>query len=217
VNKLSDNPSEIGQRRQLIEQLIEKGIENNEVLEAMLSVPRHLFMPIGSRNWAYIDKAQAIEEGQTISQPYTVAFQSSLLDAKPKMKVLEIGTGSGYQAAVLAQMGIHVFSVERHELLHKNAKNILQQLGYKIETLLGDGTLGWTEKAPFDRILVTATAPEIPMSLITQLKPNGMMVIPVKEGNHEIMKRITKAENGVLKIENHGHFKFVPLIGKEGF
>ncbi len=203
-----------GLRKKLAELLAKKGIQDERVLHAINKVPRHLFIASGLDRLAYEDQALPIEEGQTISQPYTVAFQIQLLDLKPGMKVLEIGTGSGYNAAILAEMGAKVFSIERISKLHKNAKYILTSLGYKCQLFLGDGYLGKPTYAPFDRIIVTAGATEIPQTLVEQLAINGKMVIPVGDKTQE-MFLIVKKENNELYITKHGYFVFVPFVKDE--
>ncbi len=199
-------------RRQLIALLREKGIESEEVLAAMLKIPRHLFLDSAFINFAYDDKAFPIGAGQTISQPYTVAFQSSLLELKPGMKVLEVGTGSGYQTLVLTNLGCKVFSIERQKLLHRNSKKILSQMNSTAKTFYGDGYKGLPAFAPFDRVLITCGAPYIPNDLIDQLKVGGIMVIPVGEGDSQTMIRIIKNADGTLEQTEHGAFKFVPML-----
>ncbi|MEZ5057809.1 MAG: protein-L-isoaspartate(D-aspartate) O-methyltransferase, partial [Saprospiraceae bacterium] len=169
-----------GMRRRLVESLSKKGIKDQRVLEAMTNVPRHYFMELAFQDWAYVDKPFPIGEDQTISQPYTVAYQSELLEIEPRMHVLEIGTGSGYQAAILAEMGARVFTVERQEALFKKASELLKDMGYgNIRCFWKDGWKGLPEYAPFDRIIVTAGAREIPKNLVQQLKVGGLMIIPV--------------------------------------
>lgn len=209
---LVDSFKHQGLRRQLIELLRTKGITSEEVLAAMMQVPRHYFMDSAFLRFAYDDKAFPIGADQTISQPYTVAFQSALLNVTPGMKVLEIGTGSGYQTAVLANLKCKVFSVERQKLLYKNANKILSKLHVTAKTFYGDGYKGLPTFAPFDRVLITCGAPYIPEDLIDQLKPNGRMVIPVGEGESQTMICIDKAADGTLKKTEHGVFKFVPML-----
>ena len=176
-------------------------------------MPRHVFLDSSFLEFAYQDKAFPIGSGQTISHPYTVAFQSSLLDIKKNMKVLEIGTGSGYQACVLAEMGAKVFSIERQRKLYMKTKALLSELNSRIKTFLGDGNKGLPTYGPFDRILITAAAPEIPQALIEQLKVGGMIVIPLCENeDHQTMLRLTKQEDGSLLREEYGDFKFVPML-----
>ena len=202
-----------GMRRSLVEELKNKGISDENVLNAINAVPRHVFLDSSFLNFAYQDKAFPIGSGQTISQPFTVAFQSSLLEIKKNMKVLEIGTGSGYQACVLAEMGAKVFSIERQRKLYTKTKAFLAEFPYRIKMFLGDGNKGLPTYGPFDRIIITAAAPEIPQALIDQLKVGGMMVIPLCENEeHQTMLRLTKQEDGTLKREEHGDFRFVPML-----
>lgn len=208
-----DNYRHKGMRRIMVEELRNKGIKDENVLTAINNVPRHVFLDSSFLEFAYQDKAFPIGSGQTISHPYTVAFQSSLLDIKKNMKVLEIGTGSGYQACVLAEMGAKVFSIERQRKLYMKTKALLSELNSRIKTFLGDGNKGLPTYGPFDRILITAAAPEIPQTLIEQLKVGGMIVIPLCENeDHQTMLRLTKQEDGSLLREEYGDFKFVPLL-----
>lgn len=200
-----------GLRKKLVENLATKGIHDEKVLQAINKVPRHFFIASGLDRLAYEDQALPIEEGQTISQPYTVAFQIQLLDVKPGMKVLEIGTGSGYNAAILAEIGAKVFSIERIAKLHKNAEYILTSLGYKCQLFLGDGYLGKPAYAPYDRIIVTAGAKELPQTLVEQLAYGGKMVIPVGEQTQEMLL-VVKKENNELETSKHGYFVFVPFV-----
>ena len=202
-----------GMRRSLVEELKNKGISDENVLNAINAVPRHVFLDSSFLNFAYQDKAFPIGSGQTISQPFTVAFQSSLLEIKKNMKVLEIGTGSGYQACVLAEMGAKVFSIERQRKLYTKTKAFLAEFPYRIKMFLGDGNKGLPTYGPFDRIIITAAAPEIPQALVDQLKVGGMMVIPLCENEeHQTMLRLTKQEDGSLKREEYGDFRFVPML-----
>lgn len=202
-----------GLRKKLVQEIQTKGITNERVLDAILAVPRHFFLDSAFGEKAYEDKAFPIGEGQTISQPYTVAYQSQLLDVQPFMKVLEIGTGSAYQAVVLAEMGVQVFTIERQKKLFDSNKDFEFLKKYKsIKFFYGDGYLGLPTYAPFDRVIITAAAPEIPQKLIDQLKPGGMMVIPLGAGDLQQMKRITKLENGSLKEEVFDYFSFVPML-----
>ena len=208
-----DNYRHKGMRKSLVEELKNKGISDENVLNAINAVPRHVFLDSSFLNFAYQDKAFPIGSGQTISQPFTVAFQSSLLEIKKNMKVLEIGTGSGYQACVLAEMGAKVFSIERQRKLYTKTKAFLAEFPYRIKMFLGDGNKGLPTYGPFDRILITAAAPEIPQALIDQLKVGGMMVIPLCENDeHQTMLRLIKQEDGSLKREEHGDFRFVPML-----
>lgn len=201
-----------GLRQKLIDSIKEKGITNQEVLDAMNRIPRHLFMDSGFINHSYADKAFPISAGQTISQPYTVAFQTQLLQVKKHQKVLEIGTGSGYQTAVLLELGARVFTIERIRELFQAAREQLIPMGYKPDFYFGDGYKGLPAFAPYDRILVTAGANEVPESLVEQLAPAGRMVIPVGDRFGQKMILLEKnAENEIMKSE-HGHFSFVPLL-----
>ena len=200
-------------RKSLVEELKNKGISDENVLNAINTVPRHVFLDSSFLDFAYQDKAFPIGSGQTISQPFTVAFQSSLLEIKKNMKVLEIGTGSGYQACVLAEMGAKVFSIERQRKLYTKTKAFLAEFPYRIKMFLGDGNKGLPTYGPFDRIIITAAAPEIPQALINQLKVGGMMVIPLSENeNCQTMLRLTKQEDGSMKREEYGDFRFVPML-----
>jgi protein-L-isoaspartate(D-aspartate) O-methyltransferase len=208
-----DNYRHKGMRKSLVEELKNKGISDENVLNAINTVPRHVFLDSSFLDFAYQDKAFPIGSGQTISQPFTVAFQSSLLEIKKNMKVLEIGTGSGYQACVLAEMGAKVFSIERQRKLYTKTKAFLAEFPYRIKMFLGDGNKGLPTYGPFDRIIITAAAPEIPQALIDQLKVGGMMVIPLSENeNCQTMLRLTKQEDGSMKREEYGDFRFVPML-----
>jgi protein-L-isoaspartate(D-aspartate) O-methyltransferase len=206
-----------GARQKLVEHLVSKGITDAKVLSAMLAVPRHFFFPKTFHSHAYEDKAFPIGEGQTISQPYTVAYQTQVLHINKGDKVLEIGTGSGYQAAVLMQMGAKLYSIERHESLSVKAASMLQKLGFKPVLKCGDGTKGWKEKAPFDKIIVTAGAPVIPDTLVEQLKIGGIMVIPVGNSKKQQMLTIIKTGESSTETIELDTFAFVPLIGEKGW
>lgn len=199
------------EKKRLITLLKTKGIDDVKVLDAFKKVDRHLFLESYLWNRAYEDVALPIYYGQTISQPYTVAFQSQLLNVQKGCRILEIGTGSGFQAAILSAMGAKVFSIERNLELHRITKVKLEKIDYRIFLHYGDGFLGWPEYAPYDRIIVTCGAPEIPVPLLGQLKEGGNMVIPVGEGT-QVMKRITKLDEGHYKTEEFGDFKFVPML-----
>ena len=201
-----------GLRNKLVEHLSEKGINNTDVLDAINNVPRHLFMDNAFVNFAYQDKAFPIGSGQTISQPYTVAFQSQLLDINPYQKILEIGTGSGYQAAVLNELNTHVYTIERQKDLFKKTKGFLPSIGYQCNFFYGDGYKGLEKFAPFDRIIITCGAPQIPQSLIDQLKIGGRMVAPIGDGDIQIMHLIEKISETENKITTHGEFSFVPML-----
>lgn len=206
-----------GLRIKLIELLRSKGIDNEGVLKAINKVPRHLFLDNAFVKFAYQDQAFPIGANQTISQPFTVAFQSQLLDAKRGQKVLEIGTGSGFQSCVLMELGLKVFSIERHRSLHLSAKKQLEGMGYFPRLFFGDGYQGLATFAPFDRILITAAAPYIPEALKSQLKLGGKMVIPLGEGDKQEMQRITKVSETEFNIERFGDFSFVPMLQDKSF
>jgi protein-L-isoaspartate(D-aspartate) O-methyltransferase len=200
-------------RKKLVEVIKKKGINNPAVLQAIEKIPRHLFLDSSFLQFAYQDTAFQIGEGQTISQPFTVAYQSQLLDVRKGDKVLEIGTGSGYQSSVLNALGAHVYSIERHKKLHDKAKKLLQELGYQnIKCFYGDGYKGLPAFAPFDRIIITAAAPYVPEDLLQQLKPGGIMVIPVGEGDIQVMKTIKKSPNNKFITTEYGNFSFVPMV-----
>jgi protein-L-isoaspartate(D-aspartate) O-methyltransferase len=203
-----------GLRKKLMQTIIAKGITDERVLDAILEVPRHYFLDSAFDEKAYEDIAFPIGEGQTISQPYTVAYQSQLLEVKPFMKILEIGTGSAYQAVVLAELGAQVYTIERQKkLFDANKKFDFLKKYHSIKFFYGDGFEGLPTYAPFDKVIITAAAPEIPQKLIQQLKPGGMMVIPLGAGDVQQMMRITKLENGALKEEVFENFSFVPMLG----
>lgn len=206
-----------GLRAQLVKTLRKKGIPNEAVLEAIGKIPRHIFVESAFTEAAYEDRPLPIGEGQTISQPFTVAAQSTLLDVKPNMKVLEIGTGSGYQAAVLCEMGAKVFSIERIRHHHNQAKEILDELGYRPRLKWGDGSNGWAAYAPFDRIVVTAASPGIPEPLKQQLAVGGRMIIPYGDRKSQEMGIVTRISKNEFQIERRGNFQFVPMIGKHGW
>lgn len=209
---MKDTAKHQGLRNQLVALLKSKGIGDSLVLEAIASIPRHLFIESSFEDFAYQDKAFPIGAGQTISQPYTVAFQTELLQVKPNEKVLEIGTGSGFQTAVLCKMGAKVFSIERQVELYKKTSTLLPKLGYKPTVLsFGDGYKGLPNDAPFDSIIVTAGAPEIPKALMAQLKIGGKMVIPVGE-NLQIMTLLTRISATHFKQQEFGDFRFVPML-----
>ncbi|MDR3666377.1 MAG: protein-L-isoaspartate(D-aspartate) O-methyltransferase [Ignavibacteriaceae bacterium] len=194
-----------------------KGIDDIYVLKAIGEVERHKFVPAGLRNHAYKDAALPIGFGQTISQPYTVAFMTQAMKLEPNSKVLEIGTGSGYQAAILFNMGMKVYSIERQmDILHATQK-LFDKMGIRVYTKYGDGTIGWDEFAPYDGIVVTAGSPSVPPSLMKQLAPGGRLVIPVGDKNIQTLKIVMKTEEGTFITEDIPEFKFVPLIGREGW
>ena len=201
-----------GLRKKLVEGIRKKGISDEGVLNAIETIPRHLFMNSSFLAFAYEDKPFPIGAGQTISQPFTVAFQTQLLQAKKTDKILEVGTGSGYQSCVLAEMGAKVFSIERQKILFDKTKKFLPSIGYKnIKLFFGDGYKGLPAFAPFDKIIVTAGAPYIPEDLKEQLKIGGILVIPVGE-KIQTMITVTKISSTEYKQEEHGSFVFVPLL-----
>ena len=202
-----------GLRRQLVEVIRQKGITDERVLDAILHIPRHFFMDSAFDKIAYEDRAFPIGEGQTISQPYTVAYQSQLLEIKPYEKVLEIGTGSAYQASVLAEMKAQVYTIERQKKLFDGNKQFAYLRKYpSLKFFYGDGYEGLPTYGPFDKVIVTAAAPFIPPKLIEQLKPGGLMVIPVGEGQVQRMLRLTKQADGSATQEVYDNFSFVPMI-----
>jgi protein-L-isoaspartate(D-aspartate) O-methyltransferase len=201
-----------GLRKKLMDDIALKGIKDAAVLDAMLKIPRHFFMAKGFEERAYQDNAFPIAAGQTISQPYTVAFQSSLLEVRKDEKVLEVGTGSGYQAAVLMELGVKLFTIERMKELYLSAQVLLKKLGYYPYCYFGDGYAGLPSYAPYDKILITAGAPEIPEELLKQLKPGGYMVAPIGPLHSQDMLRIIKLSDNQYKTENHGKFIFVPML-----
>ena len=211
---LQDLPRHKGQRNKLVKLLISKGIRQPEVLKAIGKIPRHLFMDSSFEAFAYQDKAFPIAADQTISQPYTVAFQSELLQVQTGTKVLEIGTGSGYQASVLCEMGCKVYSIERQKELFDITRQTMRKLGYSFVMKYGDGFAGLPSYAPFDRISVTCGAPEIPQSLLAQLAIGGRMVIPVGQGS-QIMKLVIRHSQDQFSVEDFGDFRFVPMLGNK--
>ncbi len=201
-----------GLRKKLVDEVRHKGIIDERVLDALGKVPRHLFMESGFINFSYKDSAFPIGAGQTISQPYTVAFQTQLLQVKPLDKVLEIGTGSGYQTAILLEMGAKVYTIERQKELYVKAKTLLEQMGYNPHFFYGDGYKGMPSYGPFSRILVTAAAPEIPQALIDQLEVGGRLVIPLGDNTGQNMTLLEKISPTETRTSNHGRFIFVPLL-----
>lgn len=211
---IKDTPKHKGLRNQLVKTISTKGIEDKKVLDAISRIPRHLFMDSGFIDFAYQDKAFPIAAGQTISQPYTVAFQTELLEVVPGDRILEIGTGSGYQTAVLIELKAEVYSIERQKELYEKTKKFLPRLGYVAKKLtFGDGYKGWEEYAPFDKIVVTAGAPFVPKPLLEQLKIGGRLVIPVGD---DIQVMTLYIRTGEKEFEKHefGEFRFVPLLKK---
>lgn len=207
-----DGYMEKGMRRQLVQVLKEKGITDEKVLQAIEKIPRHLFVDSALKELAYKDIALRIAAGQTISQPYTVAFQTQMLQIKKGDRVLEIGTGSGYQAAVLIECGARVFSIERQKELFDKTRTFLEKLGYTPKIVFGDGFKGLPGYAPFQKIIITAAAPVIPQALLEQLAPGGLMSIPFGEGEQQKMFLIEKQADGSLKQTEMGDFKFVPML-----
>lgn len=213
MRNFEDSYRHKGLRKKLIDSLREKGITDENVLAAMMKIPRHFFLDTALEHIAYQDRAFPIGEGQTISQPYTVAYQTQLLEVAPYQKVLEIGTGSAYQAMVLAEMGASVFTIERQKKLYdQNKKFILRSKYPSIKFFYGDGFEGLPTFAPFDKVIITAAAPFIPPKLVDQLKPEGKMVIPVDENSKQKMMRITKNVDGHLHEETFSDFSFVPML-----
>ncbi|MEO6638538.1 MAG: protein-L-isoaspartate(D-aspartate) O-methyltransferase [Ginsengibacter sp.] len=202
-----------GLRKKLIEIIRQKGITDDEVLAAMLNIPRHFFLDTALDGIAYEDRAFPIPEGQTISQPYTVAYQTQLLEVKPFARILEIGTGSAYQAAVLAEMGATVFTIERQKKLFElNKKFVLKTKYPNIKFFYGDGFEGLPTYGPFDKIIITAAAPVIPPKLLDQLKPGGKMVLPLDDEGRQKMMRLTKNADGSYDEESFSNFSFVPML-----
>ncbi len=212
-----DNYKHKGLRKKLVEQIREKGIVDENVLSAIEKVPRHFFLDSSFLEIAYQDKPFPIGAGQTISQPYTVAYQSELLKIKKGDKVLEVGTGSGYQSCILLEMGAKVFSIERIKLLYQKTKMLLPQMGYNPKMFFGDGYKGLPSYAPFDKIIVTAGAPIIPNDLIHQLSIGGVLVIPVGANDVQIMTVITKISENEIDKKEMGYFRFVPLLEDKHF
>ncbi len=213
---IEDNYKQRGLRNKLVKKLAEKGIKDERVLAAIGKVPRHVFFENALLEHAYQDKAFPIGEGQTISQPYTVAFQTEKLEIKPGDKVLEIGTGSGYQASVLMEVGAKVYTIEYNRKLYEKCKDFLPTMGYKPFFFFGDGSKGLPAKAPYDKIIVTAGAPIVPSALTDQLAEGGILIIPVGDREKQMMLRIRK-KNGKLIQEEFENFAFVPLLGEQGW
>lgn len=211
---ITDTYRHKGLRKQLVAELERLGISDKKVLEAVNKVPRHAFMSSAFLEHAYENKAFSIAAGQTISQPYTVARQTELLQVTPGIKVLEVGTGSGYQAAVLAAMGARVYSIERHNILHQTAKRVLGLLNYRVHCVYGDGYKGLPAFAPFHRIIITCAVPRIPEALLDQLETGGRLVMPYGDGAVQEMTVLTKMPDGSFNRETYGAFSFVPMLEK---
>ncbi|MBS1731187.1 MAG: protein-L-isoaspartate(D-aspartate) O-methyltransferase [Bacteroidetes bacterium] len=213
MKNYTDTYQHKGLRKRLAAQLREKGIRDENILQAIETIPRHFFLDSAFDKIAYEDRAFPIGEGQTISQPYTVAYQTELLQVKKGHKVLEIGTGSIYQASVLSEMGARVFTIERQKKLYEKNKSFIFKNKYpNIKFFFGDGFEGLPSFAPFERILITAAAPHIPPKLLEQLKVGGIMVIPLDEGQKQHMLRITKVSQTEINEEYFGYFSFVPML-----
>lgn len=209
---MTDDFEARGKRKRLVEELRKKGISDEEVLRAINTVPRHLFMDPAFLIHAYVDKAFPISSGQTISQPYTVAVQTSLLNVKKRDKILEVGTGSGYQAAVLVEMGAKVYTIERFRELYVKSHGLLTSLGYSADFFYGDGHAGKPQYGPFDGIVITAATKEIPETLLKQLKTGGRLVAPVGDDNCQIMTLVIRKGEEDFEYSTHGNFVFVPML-----
>ena len=214
---MEDSYKHRGLRKRLVATVRQKGIKDEAVLAALGRVPRHFFFDNVFLEHAYQDKAFPIGEGQTISQPYTVAFQTELLRLNPGERVLEIGTGSGYQASILLELGVHVFTIEYNKALYERTRKFLPTIGYKPVFKHGDGSQGWPAHAPYDAIIVTAGAPVVPEALKAQLEIGGRLVIPVGTSERQRMLRITRLSENDFNTEEFDYFAFVPLLGKGGW
>jgi protein-L-isoaspartate(D-aspartate) O-methyltransferase len=214
---MEDTYKDRGARKRLIQELRTKGIVDEKVLAAMLKIPRHFFIQSEFRSHAYQDKAFKIDAGQTISQPYTVAYQTQLLQIETGDKVLEVGTGSAYQSIILLELGVNLFTIERQEELFKKAHARISKFGYKATCILGDGSKGYIEAAPYDKIIVTAGAPVLPDSLISQLKVGGILIIPIGDSKIQKMHSIVKTSSTTFEEITLENFKFVPLIGEQAW
>ena len=213
MRKFEDTYRHKGLRKKLIDTIREKGISDEKVLAAMMNIPRHFFLDTALQDISYEDRAFPIAEGQTISQPYTVAYQTQLLQVEQYDKILEIGTGSAYQATVLAEMGAQVFTIERQKNLFEKNKNFVFRSKYpNIKFFYGDGFEGLPTYSPFDKIIITAAAPHIPPKLVEQLKTRGKMVVPLDEDHHQRMLRVTKNADGSWEEESFENFSFVPML-----
>ena len=209
---MTDSFEAKGKRKKMIEELRRKGITDEEVLRAMNKVPRHDFMDPAFLNHAYVDKAFPISSGQTISQPYTVAVQTSLLQVKRRDKILEIGTGSGYQAAILVEMGAKVYTIERYRELYLKAQTVLLSLGYSADFFYGDGFEGKHQYGPYDGIVITAAVSEVPQKLLTQLKTGGRLVVPLGGTFSQVMTLVQRTGKNQYDYSSHGSFVFVPML-----
>jgi len=209
---MSDSFEAKGKRKKLVDELRKKGITDEEVLRAVSKVTRHDFMDPAFLNHAYADKAFPIASGQTISQPFTVAIQTSLLKVKKRDRILEIGTGSGYQAAILAEMGAKVYTIERYRELYVKAQRTLASLGYSVDFFFGDGYEGKPLYGPFDGIIITAATPEVPDKLLKQLKIGGRLVVPLGNNGSQVMTLIIRTDEEQFDYSSHGNFVFVPML-----
>lgn len=212
VLPMTDNYRHKGMRKKLVDQLGAKGINDQRILDAFMKIPRHYFLDNAFSEQAYTDIAFQIGSGQTISQPYTVAFQTQLLEIEKGERILEIGTGSGFQTCVLCELGAKVFSIERQRDLFLKAKPLIESLGYKPKLKFGDGFEGWEAFAPFDKVLITCGAPEIPKKIVDQIKDGGRMVVPLGSGNVQEMIVLTKSNTGESSLRSYGKFSFVPML-----
>jgi protein-L-isoaspartate(D-aspartate) O-methyltransferase len=209
---MDDSYRHKGLRNKLVDEVRDKGIKDERILQALNKVPRHFFMDSSFINFSYKDKAFPIGAGQTISQPYTVAYQTQLLDIQRHQKVLEIGTGSGYQTAILLELGANVYTIERQRELFLKAQSFLPGIGYHAHFYYGDGYEGLPAFAPFDRILITAAAPEIPGKLLDQLKIGGCIVAPVGDSSFQTMTRVDRTGENEFETKKYGSFVFVPML-----
>ena len=217
ISELEDTYKHKGLRKQLVLEIAKKGITDKSILNAINKIPRHYFFDKIFDTHAYEDKAFPIEAGQTISQPFTVAFQTQLLQVKPGDKILEIGTGSGYQASVLVELGAQVYTIEYQKKLYQKTIRFLPKLGYQPHMYQGDGSKGMPRFAPYDGIIVTAGAPSVPEELIQQLKIGGRLVIPVGNNDIQSMVLVQKVDENKIKKKQFNNFSFVPLLGDRGW
>lgn len=216
-NSLKDSYKHKGMRKLLINEVKSKGIKDERILEIMLKIPRHFFFERIFEIHAYEDKAFPIGEGQTISQPYTVAFQTELLSVASGSKILEIGTGSGYQASVLLELGVDLYTIEYNRILFERTSRFLPKMGYNPHFFHGDGSKGLVEHAPYDGIIVTAGAPSVPNTLVNQLKIGGRLIIPVGDGKSQSMIKIVRTSQNKISKKTYENFSFVPLLGEKGW